>query len=841
MSLQLANRLAWRDIKRNRGRSILIVLLIGLPLAGLSWLSSSVDAPVDQEGALNARFGDAPAVMVPLETSGAGGCVQPDLANAWCESTSADKPTAPVLTQIDPGVKTGTSDGWRSVTLAWRATTLDARIAVTDVSKAASGKRIWLNDPVIPGANEVLISMQGAALLGLGKGDTVSLGGTTQTIVGSYRNRGLPEAWFVVTPTNALAAGATAAQVALGSVPTADQVKALNRQGVAVLSRDAVQRAEQLTQYSNETQMLPFIIGLAAMILMVTGTIASAAFAIGFRQQRRSLALLSATGASAPTLRGIVVQQGLLLGAMGAGFGTALGVGAALLTQWWGRKHGTEYPPPYSLSWLTLAVLVLVAVLTAVIAAWVPARQVADSEVMTAVRRAEAAAHPARRPWIGIGLAVLGLAVGVLGSIYASKLATQPGYRMVEKGVIPAVASVVLLFFAALVSTGWLLERIGSLFSGRGLAWRLAARDWTRNRGRAAAVVAATMAMMTLASTFLITVDSVGRTDRADWRPDQPEKLISVRSFGQAGSGVIAETTARVEQVMGPPTAKLAAQLPVSKDADPMALVTTLRTCDDAGGCMQSNGEVVLGDATTVKFLGGADAPAAAAMLAQGGLVVFDPGLVKDGNVTVQVRDTEAKVPALVVPGDPLAPAVAGQALLAKVGITEYAEQTIQYLLYQQRPTSEQQNQLDQVVLELNQGKVAISYDSGPDDTYHSILVGAALVLGALLLVVAIIATSLALRDGHSTMEMLAGVGASRWTLRAMSAVQAAATTALGVVLGLVIGAVPLVAVIAGTGGYVLLAIPWLLLVALVIGAPLVLAGVGWLLPPARARLIRID
>jgi len=115
-----------------------------------------------------------------------------------------------------------------------------------------------------------------------------------------------------------------------------------------------------------------------------------------------------------------------------------------------------------------------------------------------------------------------------------------------------------------------------------------------------------------------------------------------------------------------------------------------------------------------------------------------------------------------------------------------------------------------------------------------ALVVGAALVtLGA-----AGIATGLAQADARADHATLAAVGATPGLRRTLAAAQALAVAGLGTVLGVLAGLVPSLAFIGAIDSLELV-VPWLALVEVLVGIPLVAAACAWLFTRSRLPLER--
>lgn len=115
-------------------------------------------------------------------------------------------------------------------------------------------------------------------------------------------------------------------------------------------------------------------------------------------------------------------------------------------------------------------------------------------------------------------------------------------------------------------------------------------------------------------------------------------------------------------------------------------------------------------------------------------------------------------------------------------------------------------------------------------------------VAGSLVLVASLISTALSLAESQNDMATLAAVGATWHTRRGIAASQALVIAACGCVLGLLVGLVPGIAITwpLTTQGWdpvtaqqfsqsPIIVIPWLHLVAICVGVPLLAAGLAWL------------
>ena len=147
------------------------------------------------------------------------------------------------------------------------------------------------------------------------------------------------------------------------------------------------------------------------MALLEVVLLAGPAFAVGARRQARTLALMAASGGTPRQARRVVLASGVVLGAVAALIGAVLGVllGLALLPVV--QRFSNEWFGPVDVNWLVVAIVaafgLLSAFLAAVVPAWLASRQ--DVVAVLAGRRGDAPPS-ARTPIFGVILLGVGIA-----------------------------------------------------------------------------------------------------------------------------------------------------------------------------------------------------------------------------------------------------------------------------------------------------------------------------------------------------------------------------------------------------------------------------------------------
>jgi putative ABC transport system permease protein len=514
------------------------------------------------------------------------------------------------------------------------------------------------------------------------------------------------------------------------------------------------------------------------------------------------------------------------------------------------QHHSDVWFGPFQVAPLDLlgvaAFGVISALLAAVVPAWVASRQ--DVVAVLAGRRGDA--RPSRRsPLIGLVLLGVGVALAATG-------ARGYGTQSIALAAIVCVLGMVLLVPMVVAAVARLGRRLP-------LALRFAVRDAARHRTRTVPAVAAVAATVAGVVALGISTSSDQAEARETYRPVVAIGDATVspyRPYKGAPPTDWASVTARVTRAGLHPVALLGR----AADSDPDGYLTVRAAgaaADDElapytyGGAFDSDVLVSAGDLPAIlDGVPGLDRAAAHTVLADGGAVVFaqtsGPTHVvltqeradDQGN---QVAGRQATVPALVVDtGESTVPVrvVLSPAAARAVGI-----QVGEVGLYLPQPglSADQQRDLDESLQAVG-ATVYVERGYQPDTATRLVrlilfLLGAVLMLGGTLT-----ATFLALADARPDLATLSAIGAAPRTRRAIAAAYALAVGLVGAVLGAAVGFVPGIAISypltripcgagACQGAQTFIDIPWLMIIGLVIGLPLVVAAVVGLL--ARSRL----
>ena len=335
------------------------------------------------------------------------------------------------------------------------------------------------------------------------------------------------------------------------------EVLDLNRYGLVVQSRAIVNDPTEANRMGAESDSSP--VPAAVWVLLGTGLVvviallAGPAFAASASRHRRALGLLASNGATRRQLRRYLLAQAILLGALSAVvsllLGIALGTAAVRLYAHWTPQQMA--PGPLDIRWKWGLLLVAVAIVASVVAAFIPA-VVASRLNLIEVLRGQVSRQRVRAGW-PIG----GVVLGCLGGMLLTYCVTHS--RGVDSGTDPVgVAGVVVggvaLFAGVLMAVPWLLLRISKVAAPLPAPVRIAARDIGRQRGRAVATIGAVLATVAVLTGSSIAYASSDRFDASTYQPQLPSGQGMITVPG-ATAAHVAHLSARIRQEL--PRAKV--------------------------------------------------------------------------------------------------------------------------------------------------------------------------------------------------------------------------------------------------------------------------------------------
>ena len=475
-------RIAWRDARGHRGRSLLVLAMVALPVAALTaglTAYTALTPTTDELAADVLGHGDVTLVGDPVALRRA----------------AADLPDGATVT-----VRT-------TVTARTVAGGAQHTVAVDDVAPddAVLAPRYEMLDgraPQRPG--EAAVTPAVLADLDAGIGERIGLDEPALhlTVTGTVRRpERLAEPAALVAPgTLDDVPGAVVSAVFVDLPAGVDPADLVLDEAVTSVTRTDLTGADEETSTAFGSMF-----GLAALGLAETGLVIAAAFVVGTQRRLRRAGLVAAAGGEPRDNRAVVLSEGVVLGLLGgiAGVGLGLLAVAALssrLDDIAGRVTSDTAPPPG-----VLVGAIALGVVTATLAVLGQARLAGRVGVIDALAgRLPDPAPPGRvARWGGI--------VGLAG---AGVIAAGAGLG--EEGI--QVLGVGVMVVGALMAVPLLVAITGRAATSLPLPLRLAARDTARHGRRAGAAVAAAA----LALALPITVATIMRAEDTRNRAEPP-------------------------------------------------------------------------------------------------------------------------------------------------------------------------------------------------------------------------------------------------------------------------------------------------------------------------------
>jgi putative ABC transport system permease protein len=888
-----AVRIAWREAKRAKGRAAMVIAMIALPVLALSFVAVGYATFALSPAERAARLMGATQAVVSWDQTNP---VQqePTELNASRVTVngapSTEKASPQRLLEMLPAGSELIPDATGHLNVRTATGIGEIATRVLDIADARTTGMLRLLDGRAPrAADEVALTPAAVKRIGTGVGGTLRLADDSRTfrIVGTVENPDNITATTIVMRPDAapeVAAGASKWLVAMSDPLTWAQIKELNKSGVIAVSRYVLAHPpssgelydlDWKTTGGAPTGALVLIAGLAILEIVL---LAGPAFAVGARRRRHDLALVAAAGGTPAHVRRIVLADGLVLGTIAALIGLALGIATAAATLPLMERLTNARAGVLRLYPEALAVLAVLAIVTGVLAALVPAWISSRQDVVSALAGRRGITR-SRRRWMVLGVALIA-GGGIVAGIGAGTV-TLPtiliGVTVAEFGLVLCTPAIV-----------GLVARLGHLLP---VSPRIALRDASRNRTAAAPAVAAVMAAVAGSLAIGVVVLALQAREKASYYPSGP--LGSVTVFEEKGpmdpmsSSTVDSMRAALAQYFPvdhvytidvpqcggsecfvTPRWPADKQCPYSSEvlrrqltADEQAAARKDPKCKDV-----SNGyhvEAMIGfptlivddsaDQATVMALTLADAAEAeriAGALHAGAVVVDDARYLENGKVTLTVRSgfsKDAPEKGLSAPGY-VRTKHHGTTLSIMTASTARSlgleRRTIALLATVSRVPSQEEQDRAQAALSVLSDRIIVDIERGTQPPGTQLLV-LAIVAAVVTLVAAALATGLAATDGRADLATLGAVGASPRMRRTLTLSQAGVIAGLGSLLGAIAGLGASTSVLFALNlAYATVwpapeplpvAVPWLNVAIAVVVVPLVaMAGSGLL---TRSRL----
>ena len=344
-----------------------------------------------------------------------------------------------------------------------------------------SGPMIALTRGRYPsGAGQAAVTGQIAQTLQLRIGSPLSLGGHHQTVTGIVENPSdLSDQFVLVSPSGA--GPPQSVTVLLNASPASFG---------AFRDRFGGPLVWQAQGAGTQGAVAGGMLGAVTVLLLLISLVAAAGFAAIAARRQRQLGMLAAIGATRKQLRMVMVAGGAVVGVIAAVAGTVAGLAAWIVAAPGLETFAGHRIDRLNIPWDLIALGMLLAVVTAIAAAWWPARAAARLPVMLALSARPPRPRPARRPAM---LAALMIVAGVV----CLGLANQTRPPLIIAGALAITLGI--LFISPLA-----IRALAALGGRAPVTVRLALRDLGRQQARTGAALAAISLALGISTAIII-------------------------------------------------------------------------------------------------------------------------------------------------------------------------------------------------------------------------------------------------------------------------------------------------------------------------------------------------
>ncbi len=579
---------------------------------------------------------------------------------------------------------------------------------------------------------------------------------------------------------------------------------------------------------------------IATMLLLGTGLVAGAAFAVGARRQLRTLGLLSAAGAERRQVRATVLLGGVTLGAVGSAVGVGLGVAASYAAHPYLDRLTGRYIGPIEIPWAALLGAFALGTLAATLAAFGPARTAAKVPVVQALAERT---PPPRRPGRLAVAGVVGVGVGAAAAVQGGSSNNNP---------VLAVGLVVMSI-GILVGIPLLVTWTGRMASFLPTLPRIAARDIARHGRRSGAALAAGAIALALP----IAISTVTLGDAARYaqtsHPGADQLMLSgfgSRGIGLSGSGPPVNPARQIAVALK----DLRAAFPGSVGAALVPGVTTVTrrgrdrevpisivTQRDSSG--YSSAPVSVGGPDLLRALGAENEIPA---LERGEVVGIGSGGVQGARVDLYVQGREDRAPLLAGLPATSVGATGSTAVVvlperaAELGLRPSSRLVVQAVFRTAQPLTPGDIERAKAIVSGQPGIDIVPATIIPSDTAPLRTLTAISGMVIALLIVGVIVALLS-AESRRDRAILVAIGAGPRSRRSLAGASAGLIGALSAVFAVVVGLVPTMVLLHVENRNYPFVVPWVVIAVVVFGVP-VIAGLSAALvsrQPKAARLLR--
>ena len=288
-----------------------------------------------------------------------------------------------------------------------------------------------------------------------------------------------------------------------------------------------------VTSAAARTAAAAAVLALATMGLLFVGLIAVAGFTVMAQRRLRALGMLGSLGATDRHVRLVMLANGAAVGAVAAVAGAAAGLTGWLVLAPRLETMVNHRMDRFDVPWWAIGAAMLLAVVTAVIAAWWPARSASRMPVVAALSGRPARPQPAHR-LAAAGALLLAAGLVLLG------MAEQKRALLVVAGTV--ATTLAILFLAPMA-----IRALAGAGRRAPVAVRLALRDLARYQGRAGAAVGAIALAVGIAATVAVSAAASGTGESATAGNLPADQVLVYLSSDGAGAPLPDTTPAQLQ------------------------------------------------------------------------------------------------------------------------------------------------------------------------------------------------------------------------------------------------------------------------------------------------------
>lgn len=366
------------------------------------------------------------------------------------------------------------------------------------------------------GPGQVAVTSGTAKLFGLRIGSSWTANGQTRRVVGIVENPlDLLDDFALVAPGQVVPASTVTILTDFQPGP-GNHFRLPSGTGMGLSSRGK----------PNTASVDALVLALGAIGLLFVGLMGVAGFTVMAQRRQRALGMLAALGATDKQVRLVMLADGLAVGLAGAIAGGIVGMVA-----WFALVPGLQSVSGhridrFSLPWWAIGLSLVLAVLTALTAAWWPARAVARTSIVAALSGRPARPRPAHR-FAAAGALLVGAGLAFLW--FSDHGSDHHRASFIIAGTL--ITPVGLLFLAPLA-----IRALAVVAHRSNVAVRLALRDLARYQARSGAALGSVTLAIGIAATIAI---SAAASDTPNPVGNLPSDEVMIYATPDTGSGQV--------------------------------------------------------------------------------------------------------------------------------------------------------------------------------------------------------------------------------------------------------------------------------------------------------------